>query len=436
MIIMNTKKFYTLATILFTFLTLAACNQAGSQPTPPVVQEQEVVPVAAVIEEPTAVIPAEAPAVEDIETSSSETSDVSAIESAETSAEPAATAEVASTEPVESSAEPQLIIEPIEVTYFTPSQQEGPYYPTQKLADQDNDLTVVDGAAGSPDGAILEFEGRVYDSTGMPLETVTVEIWQTDGAGIYLHPQDPSTDNRDQNFQFYGESVTTADGRYSFRTIMPVRYEPRPVHIHVIVRADGQKLLTTQFYFADDPSAIEEGLNQGDNMHMLIDISNGLIGQRDIVLSTEAPAYYPDLSNQTEPAQESAVPVAVLNPKINLNNMTGDALQSTIPEFGQRMVREFFEYQPYISIQQFRREIGKYVSDAQIADYEQYVFVPIDVDASDGATLMQVPGIDESLADTLIEARPYGLHDQFLEKLGEFLTQDQVNVARTYLKNQ
>ncbi len=37
-------------------------------------------------------------------------------------------------------------------------------------------------------------------------------------------------------------------------------------------------------------------------------------------------------------------------PKINLNNMTREELLATIPEFGNRMVREFFEYQPYISI--------------------------------------------------------------------------------------
>ena len=34
---------------------------------------------------------------------------------------------------------------PITVTYFTPAQTEGPYYPVAKPADRDNDLLVLEG---------------------------------------------------------------------------------------------------------------------------------------------------------------------------------------------------------------------------------------------------------------------------------------------------
>ena len=46
--------------------------------------------------------------------------------------------------------------------------------------------------------------------------------------------------------------------------------------------------------------------------------------------------------------------------KLNLNTATREQFL-TIPGVGDRMVREFEEYRPYASIQQFRREIGKYV---------------------------------------------------------------------------
>ena len=141
---------------------------------------------------------------------------------------------------------------PIEVTYFTPAQQEGPYYPIEKPADRDNDLVSLAGASGAPSGQVLNLAGVVYDAAGQPLEGALVEIWQTDASGVYLHPDDPGTAGRDANFQFYGESLTGADGVYSFRTILPGRYEPRPRHIHVKVKLDGDELLTTQFYFADE----------------------------------------------------------------------------------------------------------------------------------------------------------------------------------------
>jgi hypothetical protein len=37
------------------------------------------------------------------------------------------------------------------------------------------------------------------------------------------------------------------------------------------------------------------------------------------------------------------------------------------------MAHEFEEYRPYSSIEQFRREIGKYVDEAEVARLEQYV---------------------------------------------------------------
>lgn len=83
--------------------------------------------------------------------------------------------------------------------------------------------------------------------------------------------------------------------------------------------------------------------------------------------------------------------------KLNLNTVTSDELLATIPGFGNRMVREFQEYRPYISIQQFRQEIGKYVDDAQITEYEKYVYVPIAVNDSDSATLQQIPGLGMQL---------------------------------------
>ena len=116
---------------------------------------------------------------------------------------------------------------PIAVTYFTPAQQEGPYYTLDKPVDRDSDLVDLAGAAGLPAGQILEFDGTVYNAGGLPISGLTIEIWQTDASGIYLHPGDPDTASRDPNFQFYGETITDASGHYSFRTILPGQYEPR-----------------------------------------------------------------------------------------------------------------------------------------------------------------------------------------------------------------
>jgi protocatechuate 3,4-dioxygenase beta subunit len=186
-------------------------------------------------------------------------------------------------------------IEPIEVTYFTPAQGEGPYYTVNKPADRDNDLTIVSSQSGRPAGQVLEFSGRVYDATGLPIEGAVIEIWQTDNSGVYLHPNDPATGERDPNFQFYGEATTGVDGSYWFRTILPGKYEPRPIHIHFKVLVEGQVLLTSQFYFGGDPGLESDSLflgAGGESEHLIVRLSNGtdadgnaiLVGERDIIL--------------------------------------------------------------------------------------------------------------------------------------------------------
>ncbi len=57
---------------------------------------------------------------------------------------------------------------------------------------------------------------------------------------------------------------------------------------------------------------------------------------------------------------------------INLNTANDEDILS-IPGVGRRMLHEFKEYRPYVSIEQFRREIGKYVSEKEVARFERYV---------------------------------------------------------------
>ena len=118
---------------------------------------------------------------------------------------------------------------------------------------------------------------------------------------------------------------------------------------------------------------------------------------------------------------------------MNLNTATADELLADVPGIGNRMIREFFEYRPYASIQQFRREIGKYVDDAQVAEYEKYVFVPIDINNADAATLQQIPGLDANEAAELIAARPFASNAAFLTSLATYVSADEVAAAQTYL---
>ena len=60
--------------------------------------------------------------------------------------------------------------------------------------------------------------------------------------------------------------------------------------------------------------------------------------------------------------------------RIDLNTASDEEIL-LIPNLGDRMLHEFKEYRPYTAIEQFRREMGKYVDDEEVARLEQYVVV-------------------------------------------------------------
>lgn len=164
--------------------------------------------------------------------------------------------------------------------------------PEQNLAALFSSFTTAPTARGE----VLLLTGRVLDVNGNPVPGAAVEIWHTDAQGIYDHPDDRSTNNRDRGFQFYGTSITDQDGNYAFRTILPGQYEPRPRHIHVKVKMNGSELLTTQFYFEEDRQALrQEGIfaqagNQGDMLILnQVDNPTGVSGRvlaNDLVVDT------------------------------------------------------------------------------------------------------------------------------------------------------
>jgi hypothetical protein len=57
---------------------------------------------------------------------------------------------------------------------------------------------------------------------------------------------------------------------------------------------------------------------------------------------------------------------------IDLNTASAEEIQ-LIPGVGRRMRHEFEEYRPYSNMAQFRREIGKYVNEQEVARLERYV---------------------------------------------------------------
>ncbi|MPW22588.1 catechol 1,2-dioxygenase [Paraburkholderia sp. CNPSo 3157] len=147
----------------------------------------------------------------------------------------------------------------------TPRTIEGPLYVAgAPLRDGVSKIDIDPDVDAGP----LVIHGTVTGPDGQPVAGAVVECWHANSKGFYSH-FDPTGAQSDFNLR--GAVRTGADGRYEFRTLMPVgygcpphgatqqlldeiaRHGNRPAHVHFFVTSDSQRKLTTQFNIEGDP---------------------------------------------------------------------------------------------------------------------------------------------------------------------------------------
>jgi protocatechuate 3,4-dioxygenase beta subunit len=143
---------------------------------------------------------------------------------------------------------------------LTPRQTEGPFYPDHLPLDTDNDLIIINDSTTPAVGEVTYVSGRILGPNGEPIRNATVEIWQCDHNGAYLHSQSGNADHRDTHFQGFGRFLTGGSGEYLFRTIKPVAYPGRCPHIHFAVKMKGREKWTTQCYIKGNPGNERDGI--------------------------------------------------------------------------------------------------------------------------------------------------------------------------------
>lgn len=128
----------------------------------------------------------------------------------------------------------------------------GPFFPGEFAAGC-GDLTSYQGTQAR--GQHIQLAGRVFEEGSRPIINAIVEIWQPDSNGVFRHPLDPRSEDADPGFFGWGRARTDADGRYSFRTVMPGAYAAedgalRSPHINLMLLAIGltRRLVTTVFF--------------------------------------------------------------------------------------------------------------------------------------------------------------------------------------------
>lgn len=162
--------------------------------------------------------------------------------------------------------------------------------------------------------------------------------------------------------------------------------------------------------------------------HLNAAIVKGLIERRPFLSMTDLNSFL----SQTLKKEQLTELYGKMFVHLNLNSATREEILM-IPGLGNRMVREFFEYRPYNSLAQFRKEIGKYVNEQEVARLEQYVFVPINLNTASDADILTIPGLGNRMLREFKEYRPYKNIEQFRKEIGKYVNAKEVARLERYV---
>ena len=110
---------------------------------------------------------------------------------------------------------------------------------------------------------------------------------------------------------------------------------------------------------------------------------------------------------------------------VNLNTGTPEEI-ILIPGAGKRMVREFAEYRPWKTWAQFDKEISKYVGQPETDRLKQYVFIPVRLNTATDADIMSIPGAGKRMVREFAEYRPWKTKEQFEKEIGKYVNAREV----------
>ena len=151
--------------------------------------------------------------------------------------------------------------------------------------------------------------------------------------------------------------------------------------------------------------------------HMTPAIVKGIVEKRPFASITELNTYLLGQKLTQAQAMEFYGKAFV---HINLNTATAEEIL-LVPGAGKRMAHEFEEYRPWRNYAQFDKEIGKYVGAERTAQLAQYTFIPVRLNTATDADILTIPGAGPRMVREFKEYRPWKTKEQFVKEIGKYV---------------
>ena len=117
----------------------------------------------------------------------------------------------------------------------------------------------------------------------------------------------------------------------------------------------------------------------------------------------------------------------------NLNTATEEEL-AALPGMGDSIAHEVIEYRPFASVEHFRVELGKYIDEEAVGRIEAITTIGlVDVNSASEEELMAIPGVGDSIAHEIEEYRPFSSIQHFRTELGKYIDEEAIHAIELHL---
>ena len=105
---------------------------------------------------------------------------------------------------------------------------------------------------------------------------------------------------------------------------------------------------------------------------------------------------------------------------INLNTATNPEIL-LVPRIARRMTIEFAEYRPWRTFEQFDREISKYVGAAETNRLKSYVFIQMNLNTATDDQFRTIPNLPGNMIREFNEYKPWKTKEQFDREISKYV---------------
>ncbi len=112
---------------------------------------------------------------------------------------------------------------------------------------------------------------------------------------------------------------------------------------------------------------------------------------------------------------------------LNANTATAEEL-SAIPNMDEFLVEAVINNRPYATIGALDELLGADLSNEELEALYAHLFVPVNLNTADKSDILMIPGVGDRMAHEFEEYRPYSNIEQFRREMSKYV--DEKEVAR------